>query len=128
MKAFYQEQLVEVDGEKFTLAINFKAIDATEQLSGRDYDDILNELQSPGCRTGTMGRAVWGLLREHHPDMTLDETLSLIAGEKNGAKVGFALSQLLQAAFPIAAEAKGGNPPKPRGTSKPTSNGGAKKG
>lgn len=127
MKPFYQEQLVEVDGEKFTLAINFKAIDATEQLSGRDYDDILNELQSPGCRTGTMGRAVWGLLREHHPDMTLDETLSLIAGEKNGLKVGLALRELLQAAFPTAAEAKGGNPPKPRGVSKPTSNGGAKK-
>ena len=116
---FYHEQLVEIGGEKITLAINFKAIDATEQLSGRDYDSILTELQSRDCRTGTMGRAVWGLLREHHPEITIDETLSLLAGQENGAKVGFALSQLLQAAFP-SAEAKGKNPRKPRGASKPS--------
>lgn len=113
-KPFYAEQLVEIDGEKIKLAINFKAIDATEQLSGRDYDSILSELQSSDCRTGTMGRAVWGLLREHHPEFTLDETLSLLSGQVNGVKIGIALRLLLEAAFPTA-EAKDENPPEPRG-------------
>ena len=114
-KRFYHEQLVEIDGEKITLALNFKAIDATEQLADRDYDDILSELQSKNCRTGTMGRAVWGLLREHHPEFTLDETLSLMAGQENGTKIGFALHQLLAAAFPSGQEAKDENPLEPLG-------------
>lgn len=119
-KPFYNEQLVEIEGEKFRLVLNFKAIDATEQLSGRDYDDILAELQSKDCRTGTMGRAVWGLLREHHPEVTIDETLSLMAGEANGKKIGIALGLLLDAAFPTAEKAKDENPPGPRGQSQNT--------
>jgi hypothetical protein len=118
-KPFYHEQLVEVDGEKLLLALNFKAIDATEQLSGRDYDSILEEVQSADCRAGTMGRAVWGLLREHHPEVTIDETMSLLAG-KASAKVGIALRLLLEAAFPAVEKAKAPNPRKPRGASKPS--------
>lgn len=114
-KPFYHKQLVEIDGEKITLAINFKAIDATEQLSGRDYDDILKELQEENCRTGTMGRAVWGFLREHHPEFTLDQSLAIIAGSVNGVKVGAAIGLLLEAAFPTSEKAKDENPLEPLG-------------
>lgn len=119
-KPFYHEQMVEIDGEKLRLVINFKAIDATEQLSGRDFDSILDELQSKDCRAGTMGRAVWGLLREHHPEVTIDETMSLLAGEENGMKVGVALRFLLEAAFPTVEKEKGENPPEPRGALSPS--------
>ena len=129
-KPFYAEQAVVIDGETLRLAINFRAIDATEQLmkplgfSG--YDEILEEIQKPSCPVGVTGRVVWGLLREHHPELSLDETASLLFGA-NALKVGIALNELLQAAFPTAEIAKGENPPKPRGASKPSGNGGARK-
>jgi hypothetical protein len=119
-KAFYHEQLVEIDGEKLLLAINFKAITATERfLDGRGYDSILDELQSPTCTIETTGAVVWGLLREHHPTVSMDETASLLFGA-NAAKVGLAVSDLMVAAFPAVEKAKGKNPRKPRGASKPS--------
>jgi hypothetical protein len=126
-KPFYNEQAVVVDGETLRLVINFRTIDATEQLLGRGYDEILDELQRPNCPIGVTGKVVWGFLREHHPEITLDETASLLFGE-NALKVGLAISELLQSAFPAAENAKGQNPPKPRGTSKASSNGGARRG
>jgi hypothetical protein len=119
-KAFYHEQLVEIDGEKLLLAINFKAITATERfLDGRGYDSILDELQSPTCTTETSGAVVWGLLREHHPTVSIDETASLLFGD-NGTKIGFAIRELMTAAFPSVEKAKAPNPRKPRGASKPS--------
>lgn len=117
-KAFYAEQLVEVDGEKLLLAINFKAITATERfLDGRGYDLILDELQSPNCPIETTGAVVWGLLREHQPTISIDETASLLFGPSS-LIVGEAVSELLNAAFPTVEKAKGPNPRKPRGVSK----------
>lgn len=117
-KPFYHEQLVEVDGEKLLLAINFKAITATERfLDGRGYDKILEELQSDDCPVETTGAVIWGLLREHHPTVSIDETASLLFGP-NAVVVGMALSQLLQAAFPVAEKGKDKNPRKPRGASR----------
>lgn len=120
-EAFHNEQSVVVDGETFRLVINFKAIDATEQLlkpqgySG--YDQILAAIQKPNAPVGLMGKVLWGLLREHHPDMPFDEILTLLF-DKNGLTVGLALSQLLAAAFPE--KEKGKNPRQPRGASKPS--------
>lgn len=126
-KPFYHEQLVEVDGEKLILAINFKAITATERfLDGRGYDLILEELQSPGCPIETTGAVVWGLLREHHPTVSIDEAASLLFGQ-NGMKVGLAISSLLESAFPTAEKVKGKNPPKPRGALRTSSSVGAKR-
>lgn len=118
-KPFYNELLVEtVDGEKLLLAVNFKAITATERfLDGRGYDTILDELQSDNCTTETNGAVVWGLLREHHPTVSIDEAASLLFGA-NGVRVGLAVTELLNAAFPAVDKAKDENPPLPRGASK----------
>lgn len=116
-KPFYHEQTIDIDGETIRLAIDFRSIDATEQLLGCDYDEILSVIQRPKAPIGTMGKVVWGLLRNHHPEMPFDEILTLLAG-KNGAVTGLAISKLLEAAFPE--EEKGKNPPKPRGASKPS--------
>lgn len=127
-QAFYHERVIDHDGEKLRLVINFKGIDATEQLfGGRGYDSILDELQEDDCPIGTTGRVVWGLLREHHPEVTIDEAASLLFGE-TGVKIGLALSELLPAAFPATEKAKGANPPKPRGRSRHSTRGGAKPG
>lgn len=116
VKPFYNEQNVVIDGETLRLAINFKAIDATERLLGRDYASILDELQEPSCPIGTTGGVVWGLLREHHPEMSIDQAATLCFGVHSIA-VGLALTDLLQAAFPLAEKEKGANPPKRRGRS-----------
>lgn len=114
VKAFYNEQNVEIDGETLRLVINFKAIDATEKFLGRNYGEILDELQESDCPIGTTGGVVWGLLREHHADMSIDQAATLCFGAHSVA-VGIALTELLQAAFPVAKEEKGQNPPKRRG-------------
>lgn len=112
-KPFYNEQTVVVDGETLRLAINFRAIDSTEQLIGLAYDDILDEIQREGAFTGMSTKVLWGLLRQHHPEITLDETASLCYGDA-GVVVGLAMRELLAAAFPEPGEheqAKDANPP-----------------
>jgi hypothetical protein len=115
-KAFCHEQSVVVDGETFILVINFRAIDATEQLLKCGYDEILADIQRPNAPVGLMGKVLWGLLREHHSDLSLDQVLTLSMGQ-NGLTVGLAMSELLSAAFPTAEKEKGKNPPKRGGRS-----------
>jgi len=115
-EAFFHEQQVAVGGETITLAINFRAIDATEQLIGRNYDEILKELQKDESPVSLKGKVIWGLLREHHPEYNLDHILPLMRGEV-GVKMGLAIEQLLHAAFPTAEKEKGKNPLKRRGRS-----------
>lgn len=119
LKPFYNEQSVVIDGDAYKLVINFRAIDATEQLVGMGYDSILTEVQSPAAPVGLTGKVLWGLLREHHSELSLDQVLTLQFGE-NGLTMGLAVSQLLQTAFPVAEKAKVKNPPRPRGASKPS--------
>lgn len=111
-KPFYHEQSIEIDGETIILAIDFRAIDATEELIGLDYDEVLEKIQKPKPKTGLMGKVVWGLLRKHHPAMSWDEILTMLAGS-NGAITGMAIGKLFEAAFPE--EEKGKNPLEPRG-------------
>src|SRR5689334_13819954 len=98
-EAFHHEQIVKIDGEDITLCIDFRAIDATEQLVGRDYDEIVEELQQPSCLVGTKVRVLWGLLREYHPNLTFDQIVPMLKG-KNATATGLAIKQLLVAAFP----------------------------
>lgn len=121
-KAFYHEQSVEVDGEKLQLVINFQALDAIEGLLDCSFNDVLAEFQAGNPKLGLVGRVLWGLLREQHPDITLDETASLMFGD-TGEVMGLAVSNLLDAALPAAKkkpEAKDENPPKRRGASSPS--------
>lgn len=118
-KAFYNEQAVVVDGETITLAINFRAIDATEGLLDLGYDEILEKIQQPNVKVGFSGKVLWGLLREHHSDLSMDQVLTLSQGD-NGAAMGMAMTELLNRAFTTSEKVEGENPPKPRGASKPS--------
>jgi hypothetical protein len=119
LKPFCHEQAVVIDGETLRLVLDFRAIDATEQLLGKGYDAILDELQKPEATLGFQGKVLWGLLREHHPELSFDQILTLQMGE-NGLTMGLALQKLLEAAFPTADKAKAENPPKRRGASRPS--------
>lgn len=114
---YYNEQSVEVDGEAYRLVMNFRTIDATESvLGGRAYDEVIEELLSGRPSIGLQTRVVWGLLREHHPEVTLEQASSLARG-KAGVAVGEAIGKLIDASFPAAdaVKEKDRNPPKRRG-------------
>lgn len=115
-ETFYHEQTVALDKGTLTLVIDFRAIDATEQLVGRGYDSILEEIQKDDGPVALKGKVIWGLLREHHPELTLNQILPLMRGD-DGVIMGLALSQLLQAAFPTVEKAKDKNPPRRGGRS-----------
>lgn len=114
MRSFYNEQDVVVEGEKLTLVLNFRAIDVIESVTGEKMTDILPQLTDPPM--SLVGKVLWGLLREKHEGVTLDEAAGVGFGP-DGAKVGQAMADLLTRGFNIG-EAKAKNPPKRRGASK----------
>lgn len=129
LQPLYNEEAVRVGDHTYRLVINFRTIDATEtQLGGRSYESALTELLTGRPSTGLQARVVWGLLREHHPEVTIEEADALARGP-SAADIGEAIGKLLHAAFPIVQtpKAKGENPPKRRGQSKPSMKRGAQK-
>src|SRR5687768_8166297 len=114
MRSFYHEGQVEVDGETLHLVCNFRAIDAIESLTEQKMTDILPQLVDPPF--ALVGKVLWGLLREKHENVTLDEAAGVGFGP-DGAKVGLVMGDVLRRAFNIGEEAKDENPPKRRGRS-----------
>lgn len=119
VKAFYNEQVVSIDGEDLRLVLNFATIDAAESLlAPLTFENVVGQMLDGTAPTSTQARVVWALLREHHPDLTIDQASSLVIGPSSEA-VGVAIGKLILAAFPITeGKAKSANPPKPRGASK----------
>ena len=114
MRSFYNEQDVEVEGEKLTLVLNFRAIDVIETITGEKMTDILPQLAEPPMSLA--GKVLWALLREKHENVTLDQAAGVGFGPE-GAKVGMAMAELLMRGFSTKEE-KGENPPKRSGASK----------
>jgi hypothetical protein len=114
VRAFYNEASVEVEGEQLTLVLNFRAIDVIESLAKQPMSDILKQL-GPSVPYSLVGKVLFGLLREMHDGVSLDQAAGVAFGP-DGAKVGMAISDLLDRGFNFG-EAKGKNPPKRRGRS-----------
>lgn len=115
MRAFYNEAQVEVEGEVLTLVLNFRAIDVIESLTQQPMSEVLKQL-GPSMPYSLVGKMLWGLLREKHDGVTLDEAAGVAFGP-SGQKVGMAMSDLINRGFNVA-EAKEKNPRKRRGASK----------
>ncbi|MEG3152998.1 hypothetical protein U1769_24155 [Sphingomonas sp. ZT3P38] len=107
IEAFYNEEAVAVGDDTLRLVINFHTIDAIESLTGRDFDDILEDLTAKKRKPGQalLTKVVWGLLRQHHPDVTLDQALGLVRGKASLA-IGVAIGKLINAGFAEAEEPK----------------------
>lgn len=119
LRPFYNEEQVKLDEEtSLRLVFNFRAIDAIETLTGESMDAVAREVLSGEPRLSVTGKVLWGMLREHHSDATLDEAAGLMFDKERAAPVGLAMGQLLLRAFNIETKAKGENPPKRRGASK----------
>jgi hypothetical protein len=115
MRTFYHDGQVEVDGEKLTLVCNFRAIDVIEGVTGEKMSDILPQLIDPPY--ALVGKVLWGLLREKHEGVTLDEAAGVGFGPE-GQKVGVVMADVLSRAFNLGEKAKDENPPRRRGRSK----------
>ncbi len=116
MKPFYNDGQVEVDGETLHLVCNFRAIDVIEGVTGQRMTDILPQLVDPPH--SLIGKVLWGLLREKHEGVTLDEAAGVAFGA-DGAAVGLVMGDVLRRAFNIGDEkVEGKNPRKPRGQSR----------
>jgi hypothetical protein len=116
--SFYEEEQVEIDGGALRLAINFRALGAIETLVEKGMDEILPAILTGNAHLNVIGKVLWGLLREHHPESTLDDAAGLMFNKTTNVKVGLAMNALLMRAFHLEPEAKGKNPPKRRGASK----------
>lgn len=115
---FYHEQAVTIDGEQFRLVLNFASIDAAESLlTPLTFDAIVGKIVDGSAPLAMQARVVWGMLREHHPELTIDQATSFLFGE-TGVTMGVAMGNLIQAAFPIADPEKKARPRKPRGASR----------
>ena len=114
MRAFHNEIEVEVEGETLCLVLNFRAIDVIESVTGEKMTDIIPQLIAPPMALA--GKVLWGLLREKHEGISLDEAAGAGFGPE-GHKLGFAMVELFTRAFNLG-EAKDENPPKRRGASK----------
>ena len=121
--AFAPEEQVEAFGETFTLRLDFRAISVIEGALNLQFPAVVAELRGGNPPYATLSRVLWALLREHHPEVTIDQCLAIVMDPgKDGGKFGFALDALLERAFPVVTEdRKKPNPPKKRGGRSKTS-------
>lgn len=113
-KPFYNEEQVKVGDETYHLVLNFRALDCIEGLTGQSMTEILPQLSNPPHSLAA--KLLWGLLREKHEGITLDEAAGIAFGENSGP-VGVAMGSLISRAFNLG-KSKDENPPKRRGKSK----------
>lgn len=112
MRSFYNEAQVVVEDEPLTLVLNFRAIDAIEGVTGLPMSQVLPQL-GPDCPYSLAGKVLWGLLREKHEGVTLDQAAGVAFGP-DGVKAGLAMTEVINRGFNFS-EAKDQNPPKRRG-------------
>lgn len=116
--AFGEEEQVTVDGNALTLRLDFRAITVMEGALQSDMPSIVANFRSGRPQLSVLGQFLWAVTREHHSDVTLDQAAGLMFS-KDAAKIGFALNELIDRAFPIPTEdRKPANPPRQRGRSK----------
>lgn len=93
MQAFDNEAVVQVGDTRLRLVLNFRAIDATEGLTGLTMPNIVRLMLKGDPPLALGAKVLWGMLREHHAELTLDEIMQLTFGEHNEA-IGVAMGDL----------------------------------
>lgn len=125
LTVFPDEEQVDLGDVKLTLSLSFRTIKFCEhgvregEITPMPYIAgwVLLEDMPPLSLVATV---LWGLLREHHPDMTLDEVTGLMFTSKHANRLPLGMQTLLSRHFDFTEpkKAKAKNPPKPRGQSK----------
>lgn len=119
--AFSPEEQVEAFGRKLTLRLDFQAITTIEGALNMSMPLASAHIRSGSPSYGVLVQVLWAMTREHHPDLTHNQILSIVMDPgPDGTKVGFALDALLERAFPLieTEDRKPKNPRKRNGRSK----------
>lgn len=117
--AFGLEEQVQVADETLTLRLDFHSATVIEGALERDLPTVVAVLRSGSPPVTWMGQVIWGLLREHHRDVTHDQVAGIMFSGKDAGKMGVALTSLFDRAFPLVTEdKKPKNAPKRAGRSK----------
>ena len=111
VRPFKATEVVSTPDGDFTLAIDMAIIDSLEDEFDCGFDELMSQFQGK-VRIGKLARLLRGLLVQHHPGLTLDDTGALAMAY--GEELGEGMKRLFEKAQPEPAEAKGANPPKPR--------------
>lgn len=97
---FRDERSVEAGNNRIRLAVDFLALDAIEDATGRKMPEIVRAMMSGTSQISVTTKVLWGLLLRHHPEATTEDAASLIFGEHREA-ISEAASGLLEGAFNI---------------------------
>lgn len=121
VRPFRNEVTVVCAGDEFTLAIDISIIDALEDEFDLPFDELMAQFKQ-GTRVGKASRLLRGLLRRHHPDLTLDDVGGLLM--EDSEPFAGAMQRLFEKASPEQEASE--NPPKAhRGTGGSSSSNGA---
>jgi hypothetical protein len=109
MLIFDDEEVV----EGCRLAVDFRALAHIERMAGKPMPEILGAMFE-GSRLCLKAQVMKGLMLRHHPDVTVEQALSLLLRVDSTSIFG-----LFNRTFNVAKERQE-NPPKRRGTSQPS--------
>jgi hypothetical protein len=125
----YGESRLPLDDRELTLRFDFGALVEAEEAAGVGTEEMMKELSGGGARLKTARAMLYGALRYHHPELTLEDAGDLLMGDGEG------VSRAMGEAMQEMADRRSPNPPKgaaagarkpPLGTGTPSSRHGAK--
>jgi len=128
-KMFGEALLRLADGRELTMRFDYAALVEAEDAADKGTEEMMKELASGGARLSTVRAMLYGGLRFHHADVTLDECGDLLMTD------GEAVSQAMGGAMQAMADRRPANPrpgptaqapPRPHGIGTRSSKAGAK--
>ena len=129
-RIYGEARLSLADDRELTLRFDFGALVEAEDAAGVGTQEMMAEFSAKGgARLKTARAMLYGALRYHHPDLTLEDAGDLLMGD------GEAISRAMGEAMQAMADRRSPNPPKgaaapsrkpPLGTSTRSSRHGAK--
>lgn len=91
---FKGEATAQVDGKTFTLRLDFNAMCAFEEATGRDAMEVLEGLERGKYRATDLRALVWSMLHRHHPEATVADAGDILSSDLQ------ALMRVIEAARP----------------------------
>jgi len=84
------------DGRELTLRFDFGALVEAEEAAGENTESIMAELANGSPRLKTARAMLYGALRYHHPDISLEDVgeLLLSDGDRLSPAMGEAMEQM----------------------------------
>lgn len=106
-RLFGEAELDLGEGQSYTLRFDFNSLAEAEDAADMGIEEMLESVNSGSPRLRVAKALLWGALRHHHPDITLDEAGDLLSQDTE--KVSGAMGRGLQE---MAIRKQGANPPK----------------